>query len=123
MKLDALRKWLVSLFWAAACFALVMALLPRPPQLPGAPSDKIQHIVAFCVLTALAVGAYPKARLLALCAALSAFGALIELLQAIPQLNRDASIADWAADTMAVAFVAGLISLLRLVGAARGQRR
>ena len=118
-----MRKWLVPLFWAAACFALVMALLPRPPQLPGAPSDKTQHILAFCVLTALAVGAYPKARLPALCAALSAFGALIELLQAIPQLHRDASIADWVADTLAVAFVAGLISLLRAGVVARSKRR
>lgn len=100
-----------------------MALLPRPPQLPGAPSDKTQHILAFAVLTALAVGAYPKTRLLVLCAALSAFGVLIELLQAIPQLHRDASVADWAADTMAVAFVAGIIALLRTVVVARGQRR
>lgn len=123
MKLDALRKWLVPLFWAAACFALVMALLPRPPQLPGAPSDKTQHILAFCVLTALAVGAYPKARLPVLCAALSTFGALIELLQAIPQLHRDASVADWAADTLAVLFVAGLIALLRTSSVEPSRRR
>lgn len=123
MNLDTLRKWLIPLFWAAACFALVMALLPRPPQLPGTPSDKIQHILAFAVLTALAVGAYPKARLPALCAALSTFGALIELLQAIPQLNRDASVADWAADTMAIAFAAGLIAVLRTVAAARSRHR
>ena len=30
-----------ALFFAAALFALVMALLPHPPQIPGEPSDKV----------------------------------------------------------------------------------
>ena len=32
-----------------------MAIIPHPPQLPGAPSDKIQHIMAFLVLGALGI--------------------------------------------------------------------
>ena len=27
-------------FWAAVLFAFTMAVVPQPPQLPGAPSDK-----------------------------------------------------------------------------------
>ena len=38
------------LFWAAAIFALVMAVLPHPPELPGDPSDKLQHVAAFATL-------------------------------------------------------------------------
>ena len=36
---------------------------------------------------------------------LSAFGAIIEVLQAIPALNRDSDPVDWLADTIAAALV------------------
>ena len=50
----------------ATLFALVMACIPQPPQLPGQPSDKLQHIVAFVVLTLLAQAVFlPSARLIA----------------------------------------------------------
>lgn len=40
-----------------------------------------------------------------LLASLSAYGALIEVLQAIPALNRDSDPVDWGADTLAAAIV------------------
>jgi VanZ family protein len=82
-----------------------MALLPQPPQLPGSPSDKVQHVVAFAALAALASVAYRSASPIALLAGLSAFGTIIELLQAIPALNRDSDAADWIADTIAAGLV------------------
>ena len=88
------------LFWAAAIFALVMAILPHPPELPGEPSDKIQHITAFATLGVLGAWAYAGAALLQLLAGLSLFGAFIEVVQAIPALHRDSDIKDWIADTM-----------------------
>ena len=94
-----------SLFWLAACFAFVMAILPHPPQVPGEPSDKVQHIVAFSTLALLATFAYPQSKLLSLLARLSLFGAVIEIVQAIPALHRDSDIVDWLADTAAVAAV------------------
>ena len=109
----ALQRFLKLAFWSAAVFALVMASLPRPPQLPGSPQDKIQHIVAFLTLAGLATAAYPRMPLLRVGFGLSAFGALIELIQTIPILHRDAEFADWAADTLAVAFVLLLVGLFR----------
>jgi VanZ family protein len=94
-------------FWIAVVFALVMALLPQPPQLPGYASDKVQHILAFAALAALGSIAYPSASSIRLLAWLSAFGALIEAFQAIPSLNRDSDIVDWVADTCAAAVVLG----------------
>jgi len=88
-------------FWAAAVFAFVMAVLPHPLQLPGAPSDKVQHIAAFLVLGALASFAYPRTSPVYLATALSLFGAVIELVQLIPALNRDGDPVDWIADTAA----------------------
>ena len=102
-----------GLFWAAALFAFVMAVLPHPPQLPDAPSDKVQHIIAFTTLTLLGSWAYATARPLKLLLALSLFGAVIEIVQAIPVLHRDPELLDWLADSAAVAVVLLLVRLLR----------
>jgi VanZ family protein len=88
-------------FWAAVTFAFVMAVLPHPPQIPGAPSDKVQHILAFLALGALASFAYPRTSPVYLAAGLSVFGALIEVVQLVPALNRDGDPVDWLADTAA----------------------
>ena len=65
-------------------------------------------------------------RLSATCAAmrlligLSLFGALIEVLQAIPVLQRDSDIWDWVADTAAVTVVLAIVWTLRKAASARG---
>ena len=92
-------------FWLAAVFAFVMAVLPHPPQLPGAPSDKVQHILAFLVLGALASFGYPRTSPVYLATGLSLFGAVIELVQLVPSLNRDGDPVDWLADTAAAGLV------------------
>ena len=96
-------------FWAALLFAFVMAIVPHPPELPGAPSDKIQHISAFAVRGAIGFFAYPRSRLLSLGVRLSLFGALIELVQGIPALGRDSDVLDWIADTLAAALILVLL--------------
>ena len=101
------------LFWAAAAFAFVMAVLPHPPQVPGAPNDKIQHIIAFVTLAALGAWAYRRTPLLKLAIGLSLFGALIEVVQMIPALHRDSDVLDWIADTAAVMGVLLLVSWWR----------
>jgi hypothetical protein len=56
---------------------------------------------------------YPSASLVRLLASLSAFGAVIEILQAIPMLNPDSDPVDWLADTFAAALVIAGISWWR----------
>lgn len=109
----SLRRLLVLAFWSAALFALVMASLPKPPRVPGDPGDKIQHIMAFLTLAALAAAAYPRAPLVRIAVGLSAFGALIEIIQLIPSLHRDAEWVDWLADTVAAAAVLLAVHLVR----------
>jgi VanZ family protein len=92
-------------FWAAAVFAFVMAVLPHPPEVPGHPNDKVQHIIAFATLAAVGSFAYYRTGLLKLLAGLSLFGAFIEVVQAIPALHRDSDFWDWVADTAAVVVV------------------
>ncbi len=101
------------LFWAAAAFAFVMAALPHPPHLPGEPSDKVQHVIAFATLGLLGAWAYARSSPWRLVLGLSLFGALIELVQAIPVLHRDSDVLDWLADTVAAALVLLLVAWWR----------
>ena len=94
------RRLKLVLFLAAA-FAFIMAVLPHPPRLPGDPSDKVMHVLAFLALGTLAAVAFPRPTILWLTVALALYGAAIELIQAIPALHRDSEIADLAADVIA----------------------
>jgi hypothetical protein len=103
MRFAPSARLLILAFWAAAALVLVMALLPAPPRAPI--GDKAQHMVAFAVLASLASNAYFRSSLVKIGVGLAAFGAVIELLQAIPALGRNASAMDWAADCAALAVV------------------
>lgn len=105
-------------FWAALLFTFVMAILPHPPQLPGEPTDKVQHILAFVTLTGFAVAAWPDVSPLRLFLGLSGFGVLIELVQAIPALHRSSDWRDWVADAVAI-----LVVLALAAGLSRVRRR
>ena len=101
------------LFWAAIAIAFALALMPRPPQLPGAPDDKVQHVMAFATLALLARLAFPAAPVLRLLAGLSLYGALIEICQLYPPLGRDGDWLDWVADTVAAGTVLVIARLAR----------
>jgi VanZ family protein len=102
-----------TIFWATVAFSFVMAILPQPPEIPGEPNDKLQHMAAFATLALFGAFAYPRLSLLRLLAGLSMFGAFIELVQAIPALHRDSELLDWVADTLAVVVVLLLVFLWR----------
>ena len=90
-----------------------MAVLPRPPRIPGGPSDKVQHAVAFAALGLLAAFAYPHTSPVLLVILLSAFGALIEVVHLVPALGRDADLRDWVVDTVDCAGAIGGVSVWR----------
>ena len=94
-------------FLFAAVFALVMAALPHPPPIPGQPSDKLLHMLAFATLGGLSAVGFPSQSVARLFLALTAFGAAIELIQMIPMLNRDSELADLLFD-----MAAGLAALV-----------
>ena len=51
-------RWL---FWLALVFACVMAVLPKPPEIPiDSFGDKAAHMLAFATLTGLAALAFPR---------------------------------------------------------------
>ena len=104
-------------------FAFVMAVLPHPPQIPGDPDDKVQHIIAFTALGVLAASGYRRTPVWQLLLGLAAFGAVIEVVQAIPLLHRDSDILDWVADIVAAGAVLGLAGGLRLLRRRARRRR
>lgn len=116
----SVRRLLPAVFWMAACFAFIMAVLPHPPQVLPVSDDKIQHMIAFAVLALLAGLAWPRLRLRVIGLGLAVFGAAIEIAQLTPGLNRSSDRWDWFADLVAILAVLVVIKLLRRgVGAAR----
>lgn len=100
-------------FWPALVFALVMAVLPKPPELPTDNlGDKFQHMLAFFTLTVLAGAGWPRISLVRLALWLSFVGVGIEVVQSIPALHRTGDWRDWLADSLAI--VAGLVPVLVL---------
>ena len=91
------------LFWVLMATALVMALLPKPPQLPiDQFGDKFAHMLAFAALAGVANLAWPNRSRWTIALWLSGFGAAIELLQMVSVLHRDSDIRDWVADSIAI---------------------
>lgn len=99
------------MFWLLTLFTLTMAFLPKPPSVPlDAYGDKVEHMVAFAVLTAVALVGWPQSRRWRIIVLLSALGAMIEVVQAIPALHRDSDWRDWVADTLAIIAAAVVVS-------------
>lgn len=102
------------LFWAALLFAVTMALLPHPPDFgTNGMGDKFNHMLAFAVISALGAVSFPQANIWRMAERLSFLGALIEVVQALPQLGRDCDIRDWVADTLAIVATMALMQLIR----------
>lgn len=87
-------------FCIAVLTTLFFAWLPHPPVLIA--YDKAQHGLAFAVLAVLGRTAYPRYPWQFLLLTLAGLGALIELVQLIPQLHRTCDIYDWYADVFAI---------------------
>ncbi len=91
------------LFWAALAFTFYSAVVPPSRALQLVPWDKAEHFIAFYALTGVAAAAFPRRSLALIALALSAFGALIEVVQGLPFVHRDRDFWDWVADSLAIA--------------------
>ncbi len=101
------------LFWLAFVFAVIMAVLPKPPELPiNRFGDKFAHMLAFGTLAGLAAFGFPPELRWRVAERLSFLGALIEMVQGIPALHRDTDIGDWIADTIAILVIMGIATML-----------
>lgn len=99
--MSPLRRLFVIAFWGALLFAYVDAILPGKDAISLSVWDKLNHMIAFFVITFLARAAYPRIPIFRLFLMMAVFGAFIELSQAIPFIHRDAEWDDWFADMVA----------------------
>jgi len=97
------RPWRVALYALATLVLSYMALAPEH-DVPGADLiwDKAEHGSAWTVLT-LAGLVLSTRRRWAIGLFAVAFGAVIEVLQAIMPFGRDGNLGDWIADVIGVA--------------------
>jgi VanZ family protein len=109
------RTFLRVLFWCAIAATLYTTLRHISVAVPG--SDKTHHAVTFGALTALAIAAYSRSRLIPLGVALSGFGAAIELIQ--PYFERSRDVWDWVADNVGIIIVLAVVVLVRAAQAKR----
>ncbi|MBF9150703.1 hypothetical protein [Novosphingobium jiangmenense] len=117
---DLLSRVARFTFWPALAFALVMAVLPKPPSLPiDDLGDKFAHMLAFFTLSLLAGVGWPKASLVRAALWLSLIGAGIEVVQMIPFLHRDSDWRDWVADSAAILVALIPVTALRMIGGVR----
>lgn len=100
----------------AAVTACVMAFLPQPPRVPGDPPDTILHALAFGALAFLARMSFRSSSAWSIALCLAALGLMIECVQSIPALGREASLRDWMID---VAASVSVLTLLPLWGLGR----
>lgn len=109
---------LAATFWLCVVVTLFFALSPRG-DIAGV-NDKTLHMLAFAALTCLACAAFPFASMIRVFFWLCLFGGAIEPAQMIPEVHRDAELADWLADTLAIA---GVLFAIKLTGFRAWQAR
>jgi VanZ family protein len=91
----------------AAIGAFTLAILPTAPG-PENMNDKVNHAFAFFVLSGLAYAGWPRAGAVRIFVLLTAFGGLIEIVQGLDLIGRDADIYDLFADMVGI--VIGLVT-------------
>jgi VanZ family protein len=103
------RRTAITVFWAAVGFTFLCAVAPAE-RLYLADRDKLEHFIAFFSLTVLAIVAYPRRALVVTGMKLLAFGALIEVVQALPMIGRDGDLSDLLTDGAAIAMAGMLLA-------------
>jgi hypothetical protein len=102
-------------FVVAFVIVLVLSLSPASHSMQAPGNDKLHHIAAFLVLSALGLRGWPD-RSRELLAGLAIAAVLIELLQGTEYIGRDRELGDMAADGAGI--VTGVL-LLALYSAMR----
>jgi hypothetical protein len=96
------------------CLALLILANGSPELVPiGTSSDKLNHVLAFAVLTPLAVWAFPLTSILMVFLGLSAFNATIEFTQGVLGQGRQPDTLDWLVGVAVSATILLPIALLR----------
>lgn len=111
------------LYFVLVAAILVIAIVPQIDVPVGTPSDKVNHIIAFFTLAFFAKLLWPERRIWIKALWLVGFGALIEILQGVMAVGRDAAWGDFAADVIATAVGLAAARLILALRSRRQKRR
>jgi hypothetical protein len=112
-----------AVFFVALIFTCYSAVIPPAHAVQLVPWDKAEHFIAFYALSGLGAAAFPRRRLWVIGALLSAFGALIEIVQGLPMVHRDRDFWDWVADSLAVMAALSPVLLVQWRALARSSQK
>ncbi len=90
------------IFWLLLGGILAISIMPASDAPTVFADDKLNHILAFFVLSFMARIAWPRINALVLFVMLALFGGAIEILQFSMGLGRQADWMDFAADVLAI---------------------
>ncbi len=103
-----------TIFWAMLIFTTILMLIELAPKQAGWMHwDKLQHVLVFMMLSLLGAHAYLHRYYLAI--GLILYGAIIEVLQNMFTITRQASIYDWVADFVGVYVGLVIFALLQRI--------
>jgi hypothetical protein len=122
-RISLLIRLAQALFVAAVIFTFYSAVIPPRHAVQLVPWDKAEHFIAFYALTGLGAAAFPRRRLWVIAVLLSAFGALIEMVQGLHIVHRDRDFWDWVADTLAIIAALSPMLLVWWRGQARASQK
>jgi ABC-type dipeptide/oligopeptide/nickel transport system permease component len=111
---DKRRQLLMLMVLGVSAFCIALcAALPEGTKVSIGLGDKFDHFAAFAALAAMCAAVFPGLALGYLQTAMVAFGAAIELVQAIPALQRNSDAKDLLADAAGAAAALVLVFLWR----------
>lgn len=122
-RISLLIRLAQAVFLAAVIFTCYSAVIPPKHAVQLVPWDKAEHFIAFYALGGLGAAAFPGRRLWVIGALLSAFGALIEIVQGLPMVHRDRDFWDWVADSLAVMAALSPVLLVQWRALARSSQK
>ena len=103
-----------TIFWAMLIITTIAMLIELAPKQTGWMYwDKVQHVLIFIMLSLLGANAYLHKYYLAL--GLILYGAIIEVLQNMLTITRQASIYDWVTDVVGVCIGLLIFALLQKI--------
>ena len=103
-----------TIFWATLIITTIAMLIELAPKQTGWMYwDKVQHVLVFMMLSLLGANAYLHKYYLAI--GLILYGAIIEVLQNMLTITRQASIYDWVTDVVGVCIGLVIFALLQKI--------
>lgn len=95
------RVWLV-IGWSMVALAMLVSLLPGEKLPSTGVNDKLEHMLAYTVLTVWFTGIYPRTRYAVIAIGLFLMGALLEWAQGALNVGRESDFRDLIANVIGI---------------------